>query len=304
MLLSPRASQAAAALVKEVSGVREERKVFSLVLRTLARFFDAKTGAVFLHRRSADRLFKVKSLAEGEPWDPEILLAFYRNEKPQLEPDTIMAPVRAGRRIIGVLALGKDGPFPEGAGKEATEMLKVTGAWVGLRRLLAKREAECAISGAILGGLNPKDAAYRVFHQLRRFIDYDHGALLVRKLDESRGEIAARQVAWTKGKSDIVGSAVELGWEALPEPPVVILNRDTSRLWRDLSRIREEAAPPIESMVVASLAGREVCSGLVQISSGRSGFFAESDVRMLSGFLPMLAWCLAGFAANAGAQNE
>jgi hypothetical protein len=275
-----------------------------LTLEALASYFKATSGAVFLYRRSTHGLYKVRSLAEGEARDTETLLEFYHNRKPELAPNVIMAPVRRASRVVGVLALRKESPFEPGAGKEATEILRVVGQWAGCRRDLALLHAECATAKAVLRDVTPKDVTYRVLHQLRRFIDYDHGATVIGLVDEGTGQVLARQVAWSKGRSDMVGQAFPVVWEDLPSPRnPAILACKSDRLWDSIGRIRESGSPEKESIMIAPLAEDGTRLGLVEVSSTSPGFFTPGDALVVSTFLPYLAWCVKHFPENKGGSH-
>ena len=141
--------------------------------------------------------------------------------------------------------------------------------------------------------MKPKDVAYRMLHQLRRFIYYDHGATVLGALDEATGRVLARQVAWTKGRSDLVGEPVSIGWEDLPPgPDAAVLTQATSSLWVMLERLREDRSPPKKSIMIGSLTDDGERLGLIEISSSAADFFLDNDTATLSKFLPYLTWCL------------
>jgi hypothetical protein len=293
MQLSPDASSILAALVKQVVGVREERKVWALTLTALASHFDAAAGAVFIYRRSKDDLDKTKSIGGRETWPDEKLVAFFHNRRPELDADIIMAPVRRGNHVIGVLVLKSPKAFPRGAGKEMTEILRVVGGVVGHRSDLALTEAECAIGRAVLASVAPKDVAYRVLHRLRQFIAYDHGATLVGLTAEGRGRVLARQVAWTKGRSDLVGRTVQVGLkDAALGMTCSVLVPGASPLWDTLEPLRETGSPPKASILAGPLRDQGRLLGLVEVAGRRPGFFLERDIEILSRFLPYLAWSI------------
>jgi hypothetical protein len=293
MDLSPEASQAVASLVKVLWDIREDRKIFDLLLDHLAGLFSGTGGAVFLCKRRSGRLHKIKSLPREERWDSDTIAAFYRNQKPRLGADTIMAPVRVGDEVVGVLALAREGGFPPKAGKAATEILKIVGRALGARRRAEVLAAAGRLAGALARGVGPKDVAYRAFHSMRRFIDYDHGATLAARLNDETALVVARQVTWTNGKSDLVGTTFPFAWSRMAESPALHAASQAANVpWNALNTVREEGSPErLSSLAVALGAGRQPI-GLVEVASSREGFFRESDITVLDAFAPYLAWCL------------
>ncbi len=305
MRLSPEVSQVVARLTKEIHGVRHERKVFSLTLRSAVSLFGCDAGAIYAYQRSRDALDKAKAIGSGEPWDPDTVMRFFRNDKPLLEPTTIMAPVRSGGTVIGVMALWKSDGFEPGVGKTATEILRIVAAMLESRRHHAVLTAESAIAGALMAGVEAKNVAYRILHQVRRFIDYDHGATLTAKVDDTTGRVVARQVAWTKGRSAVVGMEVPVTWGDLPVGfSGIVTSSDLTPVWETLVAIREDASPPKRSILAASLGSRGDTIGCVEVSSRRTDFFLDKDTEILGRFLPYLSWCLRQLHANPGGQHE
>jgi hypothetical protein len=290
--------------MREITCVREERKAWSMTLVALASHFEATSGGLFLHLRSRDALHKVRSVSEGERWDEETLRAFFHYRKPELDDNTIMAPVRAGHRVIGVLALARERPFERGVGREATEALKVVGSWVGCQREIAGQRAECAVAKAALAGIKPKDLAYRILHQVRRFIDYNHGAAIIGIPEDGMGRILARQVAWGKGKSDLVGRTLPIEWKDVPagKNPAILVP-GAGPLWDALCALREEGSPPKQSIMICRLAGRGEDVGLVEVSSSVPGFFIEYDIGVLARYRPYLAWCARSLVQDRGSPH-
>ena len=299
MRLPSEASEVVTRLAKEIPAVRHERKAFALVLEGLASLLDSSKGTLFLYRRARAALYKVRSLSDEEAWDMDTVMRFYLNEKPDLPSDTIMAPVRAGQRVLGVVALSRPAGFEPGAGKIATEILRIAGRLLESRRRVALVEAEAAIGGAVLKRVRPKDIVYRIFHALRRFIDYDHGATLLAQATDGTGYIAARQTAWGGGKSGIVGETVDFPWEVLPASErAFVIAEPEAALVEVLAAIREEGSPPKRSMMVGALVEGGVHMGCVEVSSTRANFFVDNDTRVLSRFLPYLCWCLRELAQD------
>jgi hypothetical protein len=305
MRLPVEASEIVSRLAKEIPDVREERKAFALILGGLASLLGCSKGTLFLYRRASATLYKVRSLGEAQSWDMDTVMRFYRNEKPELKEDTIMAPVRVGDRVVGVVALARDAGFERGAGKISTEILRIVGKMLGSRRRLALLEAESAIAGAMVKPVAAKDVVYRIFHVLRRFVDYDHGATLLKRVDENTGHVVARQVAWAGGKSDIVGETVPFPWQALPPDAEAFVVSDSAAMIREaLLPVREEVSPPKLSIMVGPLVDGGDHVGCIEVSSTRADFFVDKDARILSRFLPYLCRCLTELSKNAGGCHE
>lgn len=301
MHLPADASQVVTLIVKQISSVREEKKAFALILRGIGALFSCEAATVFLWQRADERLYKVKSLTPGERWDMDTVVRFFRNQRPDLGRDTIMAPIRVGDDVVGVIALSKKMGFERGAGKVLTEMLRIAGRVLGERRRTAVLEAESAIARAMIEGVKAKDIAYRTFHDLRRFVRYDHGATLVERLSHETGRVVARQVAWAKGKSDIVGADVPFAWEDLSGgSPVLVTAPAKARLWQSLSQLKEHGAPDKSSSLAGPLVLRGTCVGCVEMGSKRADFFVDRDADILSRFLPYLSWCVGNLRQNAG----
>jgi hypothetical protein len=305
MHLPSEASQAAVKILKAVSGAREDRKVFALVLQGLAGLYACEAGTIFTCRRATGELHKVTSLKAGETWDMKTVISFFINEKPFLPADTIMAPVRSGPEVIGVVALRKSAGFERGAGKTATEILKLVGGVLSVRREIAVSAADSSIARAALGDVSPKDVVYRALHQLRRFIDHSHGATVIAKSDNRTGTVVARQVAWTKGKSRIVGARLPIVWQGLSAGFVEVVSSSAhTSVWEALASVREDGSPPKRSMLVAPLRAGGDTIGCIELASTQADFFLDKDKAVLSRFLPYLSWCLTQIHSKPGGRDE
>jgi hypothetical protein len=288
MRLSSEADRAIVEFLESSARMREDRKTYALILKLAAGMYDCPGGAVYAYKRASGTLHKLKSLGASDRWDPDTLAAFYENRRPRLESNVIMAPLRVGRQVSGVLALSRESGFPPGAGKELSRMLRVMGTVLGARRGRAVASAETAVARAMAKGLNHRDLLYRILHSLRRFIDYNHGATVLRQGPPGGSVIIARQVAWSAMKSDLVGSAVDLG-PIRSGPRVRILNslREAGEAGRVLISLSEKGAPPPASCVVAGL-----FPGFLVIASDREGFFAGEDVEIIGDFAPYVTRCI------------
>lgn len=269
----------------------------------------------------------------GEAWDPSVLLSFYRNEKPVLPAEIIMAPVRAGNEVIGVLVLERGEGFERGAGKAATEMLKVAGAILGERRRRRRLEVACGAGGALARGVRPKDVIYRILHGARRLIDYDHGATVFARVDDCAAEIIAQQVAWAAGKGSLVGKRIDLDWSEVEGEMILageqggkgwvetggrcwsqdgdaagadgIRGKDQGLaglegIWDVVRGVKEKGAPEKRSGLLVPLTSARGTIGLLEIASARSAFFRASDLDAARVLAPYLVLCLAGIDSSRG----
>ena len=310
--MSCEAAGVVAQLARAVPEIRETRKVFGLELALVGSLLGAASGTLYVLRRGTGQLYKVKSFAAGggtadrslaqgdpaqasgtEPWDMALVTKFFRNEKPHLEAGVVMAPVRVGTEVVGVLALARRDGFASGAGKTATEILRIVGGLLADRRRAAVLEAEASVGRAIARGVARRDVIYRILHQLRRFLDYDHGATVVECLDHATGRVAARQVAWRQGKSDVVGRTFGLPWDEFQSQGAASVEHGSLAGVRDaLSGIAEAGAPSKGSMIVIRIAVDSRVLGCLEIASQRPGFFGDRDLAIATQFLTYLSWCL------------
>jgi hypothetical protein len=128
---------------------------------------------------------------------------------------------------------------------------------------------------------------------LRRFIDYDHGATLVAKIDDSTGRVMARQSAWAGGKSDLVGKTLAFPWAEIPETGRLVLGGETDLgPCNALVSVRESGSPWKRSIMLAALSLRGGPAGLVELASTRDSFFRGSDRAALEAYLPCLTLCV------------
>jgi hypothetical protein len=290
MLLPPDAAQTLTRVLALIRRTKEERKILSLTLRGLASLFGCPRGAIYLYDRAGNTLRKACGIDAEGTWDLATVRSFYFNEKPALPPCLIMAPVRAGDSVIGVLALEADAPIRAGAGRTATAVLSLLGEALARRREIAMLEAETSIARAALRGGRPADVIYRILHEIRRTVDYDHGASVLRREGDG-ARVVARQVAWSKGRSDIVGRRYPLAWDGLGLK-VEGLTRAGGEVWAQISEVREASSPTKRSILLGPVADGSGAIGCVELSATRADFFVDMDAAILTRFLPYIRWCL------------
>ncbi len=277
-------------ILRESSRTREDRKLFALLMRRIQKEYACESLAVFLNKRATGRLYKFKAIGKRYAWDETKIFEFFLNRKPEIEERIVMAPVRIGPVVVGVMAMRAEKPFARGVGKALTSLLHDFGAILEWRRKRGVIESQLRVVEAVLKPIPPKDIIYRILHTMRRFIDYDHSATLLEIVSARTVSVVARQVAWTKGKSRLIGRNYDLDLDMIGLEKGAILSQDRIKnLGFDL--ISETGAPPRGSSIVILVRGRNR-RGLLEVSSTRENFFLEADLSIIARFQPYLGWCL------------
>lgn len=296
MVLPDRVAQELVYLIKQIcrtpvlaSGRGEESTLLRLVLRSIHTCFDCDASAIFLWKRSKSTLTKICGIGEHD-WDIETLVAFFHNKKPELPHQIVMAPLRRGEVVVGVLGLVKNRGFERGVGKIATEFLKITGCLFSIAAESRAQWMGFRLNQAICNGVNPKDVIYRIMHDLRKLIDYDHGATLVLRESPFSGRVVARQVGWKKGKSEIVGKVIDIDWSDCFRGVRLIAQDD--RHIGFVRHLSEESAPLKKQSIIGFIWDVDEPIGLLEIGSSRFDFFVDNDLKIVERFLPIVNLCV------------
>lgn len=296
MVLPNRVAQELVLVIKQIcrspvfaSGMGEEHTLLKLILRAIHNCFDCDASSLFLWKRSKSSLTKVCGIGDYE-WDDRFLVAFFHNQKPQLPEQIVMAPLRRGRMVAGVVALARKRGFQKGVGRIATEFLKITGCFLGMAEESRIQKMCFRLNQAISSGVNPKDVIYRIMHDLRKLIDYDHGATLLLRKDSFSGVVVARQVGWKKGKSEIVGRMIKIDWSDWFRE-VRVIDED-QRLIESVTDLCEKDGPLKKQSIVGFILDDDEPMGLFEIGSSQSDFFVDKDLRIVERFLPIVQICV------------
>jgi GAF domain-containing protein len=231
---------------------------------------------------------------------PETLLAFIDNRRPRIPPEYLLAPIRLGRRPIGVLAINRETPpFRGGSGRFLARLARALSDEL-LRReedhlhAAFEREARKTLEGA-----RPKDLLYRLLHDLRARLRYDHGARVLR-LGRTRLTVVAEQVAHRAGVGRSIGRSVPLDdalRRFLEKPATRALAAGARRRGRAaaLAALREPEAPEARLLVLRSLHHGKKPAGLLEVaaSGGSPDAIDEWDRRVIETLAPLFAAALA-----------
>jgi len=200
-----------------------------------------------------------------------------------------------------VLALWRGDGFEKGVGKIATEFLRIFGCLLGSAFQSRISNMCLRLNQALSSSVSPKDIIYRAMHDLRRLIDYDHGATLLLRSGANSGYVFARQVAWKKGKSNIVGKTIDIDWEAFASRSVRLVRDDPIMvLLKDLG---EDDAPARKSSIVAFIFDGCQPIGLFEIGSSRFDFFVDNDLMIVERFFPIVDACAKSIKKDQGGIN-
>ncbi len=281
------------ATAKQMLAAKDERKALVLMLRGIKETFECDAVAAYLYKRSRQRLFKASGIGNFE-WHEPTVLTFFFNLKPPLPAEVLMAPLRRGNRVIGVVTLYRHRRFPSGVGKLVTEALKILGGLIGIRYENKVFASAQRLLDLELEGKDPKDVCYRIMHDLRRFIDYDHGASLILREGAETGRVVARQLAWQKRKSNIIGRPIRVDWKLGEQERIHTLGSQDAD--NDLVRVvREDDSPAKRSCLVGYLVAYRWNTpetiGCIELGSKQQNFFLDSDRAILEQFLSVTALC-------------
>ncbi len=225
---------------------------------------------------------------------------FARDRKSPDDPNLLFTLVEAGGRPIGILSyirLGRRfGRADAHVGQDAAEFVGRHLTHTERERLFEVRER---IVRKVLLQLRPADILYQVLHGLKRLLQYDHSASVATYgRDERRLTIRAETIAWTKGKSERIGRAIDLDaasvafldglgsacvcgpGSATPGAPAELL-----RALADVSA----QAPPAQSMILAPLGFQNKRVGVLTLCGLSPRTFSGSDIETIDTFLHILS---------------
>ncbi len=289
-------------LTASVEGAREADGVLRPCLRLIVDFFGASAGCVAVP--AGDGCELTFAIPRDAAWDREMLTAFLDQRKPAVPGDTLVAPLRRHGRIAGAVAVRRgEGEFDREC---VGSLLHITAAVSNvLDQIDHHRVAEvrARIDRKIMEELRPQDLFYQILHGLRALTGYDHSsALLVCSDDGQSLELMAEQLAWSKGKSQRIGSKLPLTAEVrdlMRAGGVYGFDRDRDGwLPRDdggpvpLATLLDDrrqgggaaTAPHEGSLLVAPLATRDAPIGILKVAGTRPGMFAAFERGVLEQF--------------------
>lgn len=281
------------------------RKALVFGLKKAKEVFGAPEAALATLRpdqASADLVFALPGKAG---WDPEMLTRYLRGERPPIPWTVILAPVRRRGRNWAVIAI-RD-PRREFSKEQRDALFLMTQLLTESTRVLDERrvrEVRRKIVRKIANRQDPKDLMYDILHGLRSLTHYDHSAsLFIAKNESDPLELAAEQIAWTKGRSRRIGLRVNLDDDLrrqIQAEKVQIYIRD-GKAWKHpqegdplLPRILSYTGdvPQEVAMVCAPIATPDGTLGVLKVSSRREGVLGDYEVGLIEEFMPLASMAI------------
>ena len=292
-------------LRSRLHNAQDSRKVLVYGLRVIRELFEVPQGAVATLKPGSSTAQMSYSIPKSAPWDLELLTRYIRGERPKIPKDTLMAPVRRHARHWSVVALRAHDATFEPSQREA--LFSLTRTLTAIVREVDDRRARKVrrkIEREIANRQEPKDLIYDLLHGLRSLTRYDHSAaLLIAKQGDGNLELVAEQIAWTKARSQRIGSRFQLD-ESIRRPLEdgrVRLYELESNGW-SLRRGTEPKslptalqtgvpaeAPPERSILCAPISTPHGAFALLRISAWRHGILGDWEASLVEEFLPLLS---------------
>src|SRR5262245_25448571 len=98
--------------------VSDSEKLLAYFLRRALNFFDADSGAIWLHDRASDRFQREVQIGARDAFDESQIRLAFENKRHEVPTGTILAPLLEERRTRGIVALRRKGnPFQLGEGR-------------------------------------------------------------------------------------------------------------------------------------------------------------------------------------------
>ena len=290
-------------LKDDLRAVREVRNAIKVCLRRTCEHFAVEDGCVAVITPDSSRVELMSVIPRGGKWDLSILAEFIRQSRPKIPPDIIMAPVYRRGRLWAALALRAQQPFDiPSSYLRLRRVAKVLSESIELLDWKRNVEVRSQIDRKMLEQLGSQDLFYQILHGLRSLIQYDHSsAILICNPRENTLELVAEQIAWCKGKSQLIGRKLPLDDHIL-----ALLQRDAvygfNRRdvgWQELSGRRSSRLAELldyntsdareSCMLCAPLTTREGVLGVLKLAACHQDFFNEYDADLVQRFTPLAA---------------
>ena len=292
------------ALAAQLRGVRDAEQSLRIVLRSTREFFAALQGCIAALQPGRPQADPIVMLPKHGSWDIDALTRFIRHERPPVQPQMLIGPVRRRGGAGGAIAVMRDErPFDREDGRLLVRIAAVLSDAIHTIDRDRIRGVRDRIDRKIIEQIDPKDLFYQILDGLRSLTHYDHSsALFIR--DESDGalRLVAEQIAWKKARSRRIGLRLPIldaeaallisgrvygfdrrngQWEGWNNQPVIrlaeMLDDDSPDVLGD-EQVREQ------SMLCAPLVTRDGLIGLLKIAARHPGQFRPYDADLVERF--------------------
>lgn len=296
-----------AGLRAKLGDARDPEQASRSALRDVAGFFEARAGCLASVPPGAERAGVDFTTDSEVDWDMELLALFFRNQRPEIPPSLLLAPLRRRERMWRVLCLRREEGTP--FARDDVAVLNQVAATVTelIHRIDRERtlEVRSRIQRKIMEELRPKDLFYQILHGLRTLTGYDHSsALLVTAEGGEALELVAEQIAWRKGKSERIGLRLTVSpgvRRLMGQGQALGFDRETDgwREWggQDASELADlldyndradgAAGERCEStMICAPIVSRDGVIGVLKIAACHAGSLGPYEASLVERFMP------------------
>lgn len=290
--------------------VRDPDKGLKLALKLARLAFEANSACLAMVPPGSEQAVVQIRNGAAIPWDLDLLARFLRGERPKLNRQTLLGVIERRGRPWAVLGLQWRNPSFEGGALRAISRV-ADAISIQVQRLDRERisEVRARIDGQMMDQHRPKDLFYQILHGLRTLTRYDHSASLL-TFDEGTHslELVADQIAWRKGKSQLIGKRVKVDdntrkllqsgevlgfdrikgrwveWSGRQDFAVLAETLDLNfGIWEE-GRDRSE-----DSLLCAPLATRQRLLGVLKVASVHPSSLGPYEGDLVKRFLPQAA---------------
>jgi nitrogen-specific signal transduction histidine kinase len=283
-------------------------KVLRHYLRATVDFMQADSGYVATLGVGDEMARSVFAQPAGAPVNLALVTDLLRGRQSGIPAGTLCARISRRGRPWGMMVLERSNyAFPAGSPRGLAHIARVVTETI--ERLDRERLSEVRgrIDDMILRELPPKDLYYQILDGLHQLTRYDHSAALWIWSGPGLLELVAEQIAWKKLKSPIIGQTVQLpielqpilqdgvvyGFDRSPHGWTEWTPHQLSELAEFLDLDREHSERPREqSMLCASVGGRDGPLGILKLSACAPGTFGLHELAIVQNFMSLASVAL------------
>jgi signal transduction histidine kinase len=290
-----------------LEAIHNPRKMLIHAIRSAAEMLEADAGAVAVLSHNHRNVELVYSDPRSEEWNVGLMSDFIKGKRPTIPADLVIAQITRRGRVWGALAVKRKQKQVSGDTVKALQKVsQVLGERISAWDDTKLRQLRSRIEHKIANRQEPKDIIYDILHGLRSLIRYDHSASFLIARDSSEPlTLIAEQIAWTKGKSNLIG--LKLPVDGCPTAELatngVRLFLNVDDCWLDhngnaaspLAKLldyntRTSAEVPREqAMITAIVHTPDNSTGILRVASKSREALGRFEAAIIDQFTPLLS---------------